>query len=152
LDAVHAKALIGIEIDPMKLFRDEKIRGCTHPEEDIAGANFCRKCSAPSWKDVVVTADGVEPKNDYLASKIKGESKTIIGEVRSVCGMPVIRHSSGRMFLGSLVETRSANLAPVVMKTPDAERLQSSLKTKLTPLGLWDEANFGVWVFGERIR
>lgn len=129
-----AYAFLGCEIDPARLYRKVRGRGCGH-REPPAGAKFCPECGKPAFVEGEEPVEGYDPED---------------GDHGTLEGLPLVTVGEGeygRAFV--CVEAVEADdyhdrmagmLAP-----PDVAAAREELRAALEPLGLWDGQKFGLW-------
>lgn len=134
-----AHAVIGVEIDKDKLETTVTKRGCQHPRPK--GGNHCSICGSPVEKEIVVLIQACEPRDAE------------VHKIQKVAGLAAYYHlPTGRMFVGVHAQSRAHNNPPL---DPEVTRVHDDLRhqvrSALEPIGLWDEAKFGLWTMVEPI-
>lgn len=122
----YAKAAIGVMLPWERLHRRERVRQCEH-DLLVSGAQFCAVCGKPAWAEEDVPVAGYDPDKGVLL------------------GFKVYDGTDGEFSVVAVVGAR-ANEDKAMAKLPDdlpAEKAR--LRAALEPLGLWDEAAWGLW-------
>ena len=134
----YAYAVIGLKIDPTKLYKEIKIRNCdcTLPEDNKF--TFCPHCGQKVYQIENHPIDEVDDSN----------SKD------TLCGYPIIYgtdretayvaiyHSAISTYAGTLLCDKNSYFSQFPYNIEDKK---NEMKNKLGPLGFWDEKMFGLW-------
>ncbi len=167
----EAAAIVGVEIDPQKLWRTEQVRGCDCLEvrtwsdgggvPPVATANewqHCPWCGKPLYEERVVTIpewDSTDPGRPLLAglSVVTTGHPDSPGLALTELGREAIRHGV-RMIAGEIVvRTDAGSMAR--MADANSEMLSDArarVLKRLLPLGLWDARKFGLWAVFNQVR
>ena len=123
--------VIGCEVDSSKLYSVQKVRNCNCEIDDADTANFCSNCGRAVWGEENLPIEGFDEDNykfmDYQVVTVTDNERFWIA----------IRSARASDYTDEAVK----------LETPDdISGLREELKSKLGPLGLWDEKKFGIWV------
>lgn len=158
----EAAAVIGVEIDPHKLYREVRKRGCQCYEAREGGDEppdewqCCPYCGKALWDVQMVTIpewDSTDPARVLLAGLlvVTTANPDTPGLEKTPLGREVIR-AGVRLVVGEYAArtdfARHARMAELTELASARERL----KAKLEPLKLWDDKKFGVWAVLNRVR
>jgi len=133
-DIYYTKSCIGIKIPYSKLFKI-KTRGCSHSLPTQKKAKFCMFCGKRLW----INNKELNEKDNKLYGFDFFTNSAFFEK-----GNPKYA------FIGVIIKTFYGN-PPTVQKLPDLyiknmKSIKSDLKRALTPLKLWKEKDFGVWI------
>ncbi len=124
--------VIGCEVDPSKISTKSMVRNCECSYDVKENMSFCPKCGRKAWlPDGSKYIDGYDISNDtfcgfrvlYTNDKKNTEKCWIADEVNRIEG-------DTKIFSSAL----------------DLSFCKEKLKKVLEPVGLWDEAKFGIWI------
>ena len=129
--------IVGLRVDPAELqrvlYREEKQRACSCFDE-VPKSKFCSECGGPIWKNVKIPIEGYEYKNEELfgfklrcRSSEYWEPEYISTFITEYCGS----RRSGMLNLTGL----------------DIPSMMQRMKTRLEPLGIWYDNNFGIHIY-----
>lgn len=135
----YACAVIGVRHDPgfinKKVLVDETRRVCGHPIEE--GMKHCPECGAPAFTTYPVPIPEYSPDSDDP----------------TLCGFELVNRGEGYYddpeFIAYWWSGQVSPRTTSFDRIDDAEwsAVKAAMKAKLEPLGLWDEATFGLHVF-----
>ena len=149
----EAAAVYGVEIDWDRLYRTERTRTCRCVADPPAEWRYCPGCGHAVWEERRVAIpewDSSDPGRPLLAG-LTVVTTTVPSEPAlslTPLGRQVIR-SGVRLFAGVLART---DLGTLARRTEfDPVRDKAHVRERLEPLGLWDDARFGLWAILHRI-
>lgn len=133
-----AKAMIGVLIEISRLAETKRVRGCEHETTSIT-SNYCQSCGKPIWVKKEIMIDGYEDYNNafYGDGILHGlrvvycqDEYTVI--VAAIC----TERACARKGMQQMLE----------IDDDDILKARELLRSKLEPIGFWDESKFGLWV------
>ena len=132
--SARAHAIIGIRIDNRKLWTQVGKKACSHAIPK--NSKFCPECGV---KNIIV------PEKKPIKGYEKGD-----GDYGTVAGFKLGSdgcENEPEFIAGFDPETGSSNggepsaFSPI----PDIAKIKADMKSKLEPLGLWNEKAFGIY-------
>lgn len=149
-----ASAFIGVRLDPKKLKKTTKVRGCEHelPPASVR-AKCCPECGEPLWEEktqflnlrklglVLVTASGAieqESDEDYYDEEDDDYDEYGPGDDEDC----FVTHKDWHVETGS---NRQSEMTGGIDLTRPSQELMNLLVDKLQPLGLWNRDEFKLW-------
>jgi hypothetical protein len=130
-----AIACIGVKVHKDRLFEEVERAWCRHPIPVLpSGAKFCPECGKPVGRRVKEPIDGYSGEKLFGLTVIEAHNDAdyvIVSPLNLIAGV-------------GLGVARKANLKPVDLVQAFSATWQK-LQDTLTPHGLWDENQFGLW-------
>ncbi len=121
-----ATALIGVKVRGSSLYTTSVHPGC-NCFAAVPGAKFCPQCGKPALRSVK------QPIAEYDEGK------------KTVCGLPVVEAEGYWYVAALLLSTTDYRQGEFVNFTETFDEMRHRLRAALQPLGLWQEATFGLW-------
>ncbi len=121
-------AVIGVKIDPEKLYIEETKRGCNC--EKTPTEKFCSDCGAKSFIESKEPIASYDEDENVLGYRILWGTN---------CEKAVIAISWSEDDDYGQEDNSFAQIPN------NLEELKNKMKNALGPVGLWDEKNFGLW-------
>jgi len=155
----EAAAVLGVELDVQKLYREVRKRGCACFAEPPAADpewQFCPHCGKPVYETSLVTIpewDSTDPARILLAGLLvlTTANPNTPGLEKTAIGREVIR-TGVRLIVGEYAARTDLGRHARMAEVPDFASVRERLKTVLEPLGLWDDKKFGLWAVLNRVR
>ena len=138
----YANTVIGVEIDPEKLYSMKKVKAFEHDYDE--SWKHDPKTGKPLWVVKPVPAPGVEVRNQSYVFNLDD------GDVY-IAGYKVVAGPSNSAFIAAY-HTATSSWSKVTSEQYSAEELNKVIekfKDDLIKVGFWDSGKFGVHTFIE---
>lgn len=124
--------IVGCKIDENKIKIPERIRNCDCDIQNIDTMKYCPECGRAAWRD------------DWKA--IEGYNSTVYPE--TFLDMPLIYDTDGaNCWIAIQKQDLKEDMSNAIKfeNIENIEALKKEIKSKLEPVGLWNEKDFGIW-------
>ena len=140
---IFSTAIIGLRVEASELRETQKRRVCEHPLPADTDAEYCAQCGIDLWEDD-------EFWKPFISEDYDKDWYLWIGDI------PVFAEEDGEGFayiIGAGVRTdshrRNADGDAFMQLEESLEQIRERLRGALEPLGLWNEAGFGLYAITE---
>lgn len=124
--------IIGCKIDINKIKIPERVRNCDCDIQNIDTIKYCPECGRAAWVDSWKAIEGYD-ETDYPATFL---NMPLVYDTDEANCWVAIQKQDLKDDISSSIKFKNIE---------DIEALKKEIKSKLEPIGLWNEEDFGIW-------